>query len=324
MSSTMKADFSAPGPCFDTNVTPTAHGTSYPAIDPTRPELSQAGKTVLIVGGTSGIGLAIAKGFIAASASAVIIAGRGQEQLDIARASLEQEAAAKANRKETRIIAERSDAADLVAIDALWSGLAARGIVVDVLVFNTVKTVTPGPLLTLGTQHVWEGLELSVRSLLRFAEKLNGQENASDGTKYLLNVSTAAVNTSHKAYFPMTAERPEYALAKGAAALALQFVAQDVDPEQLQVISFHPGTIFTPGVERLGIPANAFPFDDESLPGSFAVWAASEEARFLHGRWVWASWDVTELAQGELRKRLDSEVDFLRISVGGLAGTNLA
>lgn len=31
------------------------------------------------------------------------------------------------------------------------------------------------------------------------------------------------------------------------------------------------------------------------LPANFAVWAASPEAKFLHGKFVWANWDVEEL-----------------------------
>jgi hypothetical protein len=33
-----------------------------------------------------------------------------------------------------------------------------------------------------------------------------------------------------------------------------------------------------------------------NLPGSFCVWAATKQAEFLHGRFVWANWDVEELA----------------------------
>ena len=32
-----------------------------------------------------------------------------------------------------------------------------------------------------------------------------------------------------------------------------------------------------------------------NLPASFMVWAASKEAKFLNGRFVWANWDVDEL-----------------------------
>jgi hypothetical protein len=49
-----------------------------------------------------------------------------------------------------------------------------------------------------------------------------------------------------------------------------------------------------------------------------AVWAASDEAAFLHGRFIWSTWDVEELASGRLRKRLESDENFLRVGVHGL------
>ena len=55
-----------------------------------------------------------------------------------------------------------------------------------------------------------------------------------------------------------------------------------------------------------------------SLPGDFAVWAASDEAAFLHGRFVWASWDVDELRSGQIRERLDSDPNYLKVGVVGL------
>jgi len=56
------------------------------------------------------------------------------------------------------------------------------------------------------------------------------------------------------------------------------------------------------------------------LPGAFAVWAASKEARFLHGRFVWASWDVDELATGEVAKRMEEDGSYLRVGIMGLVG----
>ena len=32
-----------------------------------------------------------------------------------------------------------------------------------------------------------------------------------------------------------------------------------------------------------------------SLPADFVVWAASPEAAFLNGKYVWVNWDVEEL-----------------------------
>lgn len=56
----------------------------------------------------------------------------------------------------------------------------------------------------------------------------------------------------------------------------------------------------------------------EDLPGQFAVWAASEEAKFLHGRFVWAKWDVTELRKGPLREAIDADPGFLQVGVKGM------
>jgi hypothetical protein len=56
----------------------------------------------------------------------------------------------------------------------------------------------------------------------------------------------------------------------------------------------------------------------ENLPGHFAVWAASPEAQFLHGRFVWCNWDITELSTGEVRKMIDSDPWFLKVGVKGL------
>lgn len=50
------------------------------------------------------------------------------------------------------------------------------------------------------------------------------------------------------------------------------------------------------------------------------MWAASKEAQFLHGRFVWAAWDVDEMKQGEVAQRLQSEPHFLKVGVPGLTG----
>jgi hypothetical protein len=57
--------------------------------------------------------------------------------------------------------------------------------------------------------------------------------------------------------------------------------------------------------------------DVAELPGNFAVWAASPEAEFLHGRFVWANWDVDEL-RSDVPKRIEEEANFLKVGVVGL------
>lgn len=57
----------------------------------------------------------------------------------------------------------------------------------------------------------------------------------------------------------------------------------------------------------------------ENLPGNLAVWAASNEARFLHGRFIWSNWDVEEIKGGSVGKRIEEERNFLKVGVEGLA-----
>jgi hypothetical protein len=59
-------------------------------------------------------------------------------------------------------------------------------------------------------------------------------------------------------------------------------------------------------------------FDIAVLAGNFAVWAASPEAKFLHGRFAWAGWDLDELRSGSIRERIDKDPKFLTIGVHGL------
>ncbi|KAJ0331942.1 hypothetical protein COL922a_011703 [Colletotrichum nupharicola] len=63
----------------------------------------------------------------------------------------------------------------------------------------------------------------------------------------------------------------------------------------LRVISVHPGLIQTPMAEELEKAGLRIPYDDISLPSNFLVWAASQEAAFLNGKFVSANWDVEEL-----------------------------
>ncbi|KAK0631213.1 hypothetical protein B0T14DRAFT_419739 [Immersiella caudata] len=306
---------------FQTNVTRTIHRAVYPSIDASRPELSHAGKAILITGGTAGIGFDIAKRFITASASTVIITGRRKEVLQKAVASLEEFAAS--GKKDTKIIGESSDVADPAAVNTLWAGLAERGIIVDVLVLNAARFGVQKPLFTLGIDHVWESFEVNVRGPMIFAEKFYKQAGAEDRPKSLINISTQSIHESKKEYIPMAAELPEYGLTKGAGTLAMQYIAQEVDPAKFQVVSFHPGLVYTEPWEVLGAPRDLFNFDDVELSGNYAVWAASEEARFLHGRFTWASWDVDELKDG-FGKRMETDPDFLRVGVWGLKGGDLA
>ncbi|KAK1249578.1 hypothetical protein MKX08_009581 [Trichoderma sp. CBMAI-0020] len=298
----------------ETNVTKTVHRQLYPAISPKRPELSQAGKVVLIPGGGTGVGYGIARSFVQASADTVILLGRRVNILEEAATKLEEEA--KKSNTNTKIIKQACDMTNPDETRSFWNSLAAKGVTIDVLVANVAKFSEPKPIFELGSDEVWSQFEVNVKSHLYFTEQFYSQSNGKK--KYLINVSSQVIHmTAHAG----VAQRPAYTLSKMAATLLFQVIAQNTPVTELQVISFHPGLIFNDAWKSMGLTSDLF--DSDEVCGGFAVWAATEQAQFLHGRFVWSSWDVDELAMGEIRKRIDEDPYFLKSSIVGLNGALL-
>jgi len=57
------------------------------------------------------------------------------------------------------------------------------------------------------------------------------------------------------------------------------------------------------------------------LPGSWSVWASTPQAAFLHGRFVWTSWDVKEL---EEKVEELSDPGFLQFGLQGIPPVSTA
>ncbi|KAH8663748.1 putative short-chain dehydrogenase [Ilyonectria robusta] len=291
---------------FGFNFTKTVHTTPYPAISPSRAELSQKGKTVLITGGHTGIGWATARAFAQAGAEKIVIVARRENVVASAASRLASEFPS------SKVIGYPCDIADLASVDQLWKKLAKDGTLIDVVVLNAAK-VTVGPILDLTRDTAWSDYLLHVRSNLDFVQRLVKQPGAEGRPKVLINLTSIAIHENK-----MTGAYPNYSASKSAGTMLMQQVAKDVNPDELQIISFHPGGIFTELAEQSGFKKEEAQWDDENLPGQFAVWAASPEARFLHGRFVWAKWDVDELRGGPLRKRIDEDDEFLKVGVNGI------
>ncbi|XXG98351.1 hypothetical protein Hte_004674 [Hypoxylon texense] len=297
------------------------HSGPYDAISPLRPELSQAGKTIAITGGSMGIGFAIAQAFVQARAAKIIILARRPDAVASAVASLTKEAQAQAQGgSTTQIVGRPFDQGDAAGVAKLWEQLAAEGTVVDVLVLNAAAVAPLQPILDLGAARIWEDYNVNVRGQLDMTERFYKQpgknkkdDSSSSSPLYLVHVSTCCIHA-----WDLGDTYPGYGLTKNAGALALQVVAQDVPAGRMQIVNYHPGAIFTESAERNGFTKDSIPWHEPALPGNFAVWAASPEAAFLHGRFVWANWDVDGLKSGELRKRIDEDPFYLKIGVKGL------
>ncbi|KAH7139784.1 hypothetical protein B0J13DRAFT_676959 [Dactylonectria estremocensis] len=293
-------------------LTTSYHQEPYAGISTSRPELSQAGRSVLVAGGSSGIGLSIVQSFAAAGAAQVIVLGRRQEALDIAVANVSAEYPG------TKIVGYACDTGDEASIKKLWLTLKTDGILVDVLVLCAAKISPEHTMLTLGAKGVWDEFVVNVKAPLDMTERFYKQERREASHKlFVLFLSSAA---SHDTV--ASAPWPNYMATKSSANVVFQQISRNVEATDMQIVSFHPGVHYTELVKKAtgkgGKDKVILPWDDIKLPGDFAVWAASDEAEFLHGRFVWAHWDVDELKSGPLRKRIDEEDGFLRVGIHGL------
>lgn len=168
-------------PAIADNFTTVIHREPYAAISPSRPQLSQKGKVVLVTGSSGGIGLAIARAFGKASAAKVILTGRHQGPLDTAVATLSKES------PKTTFIARLNDASNTTSVEDLWEQFYTEGLVVDVLVLNVAR-VQPGTILERGYKEVVADLATNANSIAAFVHLFYHQSKR-DTSKKLVCIS---------------------------------------------------------------------------------------------------------------------------------------
>ncbi|KXJ85730.1 putative short-chain dehydrogenase [Microdochium bolleyi] len=283
---------------FWPSVTKLWHMEPYPSISPTRPELSAAGKTVVVTGGATGIGLSITRAFAAAGCTRIAILARREEKLLAAKAQIEKDFPG------VQVLALVTDIASEKQVDASFAkiaevfnddrsnvnGSASGKGKIDVLVANSGFFPTPGNILDSNTDlgDWWQGFQTNVlglvhisRAFLRHSKPIVVGER---GGPRIINISTAIATIP-----PLQAGISSYAGSKSAGAKIFDYIA--MENPGLKVFNLHPGIVTTDMAKKSGRDGS----DHVDLPGYFCVWLASPEADFLSGKWQWVNWDIDEL-----------------------------
>lgn len=79
----------------------------------------------------------------------------------------------------------------------------------------------------------------------------------------------------YESQLAIAAQRPVYGLTKNAGTMLVQQISKDVSPEELQIVSFHPGVLYSEEFKNMGLTETSFPFDDRKLLPS---WVRSDKA----------------------------------------------
>ena len=256
------------------------HYDPYPRADPALLKKEFAGKSVLITGGGYGIGSAIAKSFAEAGVAEIILVGRTEAKLKSTADSL-------ASFKNTTTSFYQADISSKSDVKKLFDSLTISP---DVLVNNAGFMATPANFIQADLDEYWEafttnvyGTALVTQSFLRHREALKATTPA-----VVISLNTIG------AYSVRIPHLSSYGASKAALARWSEMIAVDVPETTARFISIHPGSVKTDMGVKSGLDG-VFRPTDPKLAGDFVVWAASEEASFLNGRFAWVNWDVDGL-----------------------------
>lgn len=231
-------------------------------------------KTVLVTGGTSGIGLATAMEF-AKQGARVIITGRDQATLDQAKAQLGSDA-----------IALRNDAGDIQAAKALAAHLTGRGVTLDA-VFINAGVAKFAPLESV-EEDLWDQT---------FNTNVKGAYFAIQALSPLLNTGAAIIlNGSINAHIGMP-NSSVYAASKAALISLAKTLSGELISRGIRVNVVSPGPVQTPLYGKLGVPAEQLDalaagiqaqiplkrFGTADEVASAVVYLSSPEAAFIVG-----------------------------------------
>ncbi|KAH6723801.1 putative oxidoreductase ucpA [Leptodontidium sp. 2 PMI_412] len=239
------------------NFVDTLHHDIYHNIDPTKSDLTQPSKVVLVTGAGRGIGRSIALRYAESGVAHIIICARTASELD----SVEQAIRSiNAGVHVTKFPLDITDEAQVTAAANRVKQDIAR---LDMLINNAGITEPWVPIAESSIDDYWNTWTVTIKS-------------TSIGT-HIIAPGASAYQTSRLALLRLT-----------------EFVDAEYGSKGVNSVAVHPGGVLTDlsrNIKQIQVALT----DTPELCAGFVVWLTKGGRTWLAGRYVAATWDVDEL-----------------------------
>ena len=187
-------------------------------------------RTVLITGGGSGIGKAIAQGVVAAGGNALIV-GRTEATLQSAVDEISATGGPGGIRCQTADVTNEDDVARAVATAAAWNGKLSGA------VHCAGGSLTVGPVTHIDSEMWRQTVDLNVNGSM-YVVKHTGREMVRGGGGSFVGISSIAASNTHRWFGP-------YGVTKSALDHLVQLAADELGASWVRANSIRPGLIRT-------------------------------------------------------------------------------
>lgn len=230
--------------------TKTPHKHTYPALSPSLPQHSAEGKTILISGGSQGIGLEIAKSFAVAKASNLVLLARNKDALAEAKAAVEKE-------HSTKVYTYAVDISDLARIAEIVNQIHQEIADPDVLVLSAGILHKQLKVFDISIEDLQKSLEINCTDNFALVKAFLKQHVQSPKGKQKVIINLSSV-VAHQNFPAMSA----YGAGKVALLSMLGHVHDEYADKGVSIRSFHPGSIYTSLLVNHGMSKEFWPWDD--------------------------------------------------------------
>ncbi|GAW21831.1 hypothetical protein ANO14919_113560 [Xylariales sp. No.14919] len=278
--------------------TKNVHSDQYPAVDPTREDLSLAGKVVIVTGASRGLGAkAFAPAFAKAGVRGLVLVATNAEALK----NVEREV--KKINAEIETLAISADISDGQAVTSAFEKIKATFGHADILI-NNAGINSDGESVVLSQadpETWWRQFEVNGKGTFLVTHAFINQLPAHDTPATIVNLTTGAAWKGN----PMA---PGYSVSKLVAQQLVPAIAP-VHPN-ITAVALHPGLLDT---DMLPQAMRRFDRETPELVGGVAVWLSHPHAHFLSGRVIASQWDVDDLVarKAEIQGGSDLTIDLL-------------